>query len=542
MEIPFFADRKDDELSIAMVAPRLRLVQFLPMEIIYHRGDHPVNCYFLCKGTVGYLSGGEWGHFPYQLLPHGSYFGESEIMVPAKRQYTVRAETKSECLVISKKDLFTVFLEFPEIAAELRETALAREEKARKRSMLTRRAPRSPSRKRTMERRSQSCLDIGYESSSLFLESPPGPLSAVSPVAKRQEEPRTVPVKLRQKSATEDLTSSASSSAVATADTDGDPVLSKSAVETGKEMEGPGQRSTIRTVSFTPGDTQAPSRPAGRQKQEAPLHSSPPPMLTGTSAHPPTPCNEQDGDTTPLWVQELVTSAVIEQTDADAPVPCADRQETQFLCGGSSHAHLVEVPTRAPTVEDVPVLHSEPVTGRAGSMAGAQMAGMFKWEGARTTNPLFRSFHQSADESRRGSASDLQLGALHPPVLPQSVSERLVKYDNNAGASSDLASPSRAGVPTSTAILAGCTASLKIIQEECDRVRKALDDKAATHTGGGDALGMADVLARLTNIEAQIRVASSWQKAFTESQIEVINFLKGLDFNLQMILAVVNRD
>lgn len=101
------------------VYPRLKPVSYANLDVIYHKGDNSEDIYFLRKGIVDVLAGGQVTNVLYRVH-QGQYFGE-EALTHERRGCAVVSNGWSELWSLSRDVLDEVVERFPELAPKLDE-------------------------------------------------------------------------------------------------------------------------------------------------------------------------------------------------------------------------------------------------------------------------------------------------------------------------------------------------------------------------------------------------------------------------------------
>lgn len=126
-KIKFFHERNASFLSF--VVPKLKHMSCGANEYLYHIDDEAFESieylvFFIKYGRV-LLKAMNGGIF--RAYPTGSYFGEIELLDDTNRTSAAQVSTKpAELLTLSKKNLETIFFEFPEIKLEFSDLAKIR--------------------------------------------------------------------------------------------------------------------------------------------------------------------------------------------------------------------------------------------------------------------------------------------------------------------------------------------------------------------------------------------------------------------------------
>jgi len=97
-QVPFFA--KASREFLRDVIPRLDARTFMPGEVVVHEGDVGDEMYFLTKGQVEVLQGGDQQRIA--VLQPGSFFGELAILKDAPRAATIRGLTDVEVYALRR--------------------------------------------------------------------------------------------------------------------------------------------------------------------------------------------------------------------------------------------------------------------------------------------------------------------------------------------------------------------------------------------------------------------------------------------------------
>ena len=101
------------------VYPRLKPVSYANLDVIYGKGDTSEDIYFLRKGVVDVLAGGQVTNVLYRIH-QGQYFGE-EALTHERRGCAVVSNGWSELWSLSRDVLDEVVERFPELAPKLDE-------------------------------------------------------------------------------------------------------------------------------------------------------------------------------------------------------------------------------------------------------------------------------------------------------------------------------------------------------------------------------------------------------------------------------------
>ncbi|XP_003746241.2 potassium/sodium hyperpolarization-activated cyclic nucleotide-gated channel 2 [Galendromus occidentalis] len=116
--VPFFA--KADPHFVNELVTRLRFNFFQPDDLITKFGTLGSNMFFIQSGKVTVAN--EYGKI-LTTLGGGMYFGELSILVPCKRNATVRAKTHCSLLELRSEDFHQVLKKFPFIQEAIRALA-----------------------------------------------------------------------------------------------------------------------------------------------------------------------------------------------------------------------------------------------------------------------------------------------------------------------------------------------------------------------------------------------------------------------------------
>lgn len=116
--IPFFS--KKDKVFLANFIPLLTPLNVLIGEYVYKKNEYPSLFYILLKGRVNLIS----GKLVYKTIIEGSYFGEIEIFQNSSRICTLQAAEYLDLLMLTRQSFEQVMKTFPDIEAEMRETAM----------------------------------------------------------------------------------------------------------------------------------------------------------------------------------------------------------------------------------------------------------------------------------------------------------------------------------------------------------------------------------------------------------------------------------
>ena len=101
------------------VYPRLKPVSYSHLEVIYARGDLSEDLYFLRKGMVDVLAGGEGTEVLYRIN-QGQYFGE-EVLANMRRGSHVISNGLTELWTLSREDIDDVIRKLPELKSKFTE-------------------------------------------------------------------------------------------------------------------------------------------------------------------------------------------------------------------------------------------------------------------------------------------------------------------------------------------------------------------------------------------------------------------------------------
>ena len=116
--IPFFS--KKDKVFLANFIPLLTPLNVLIGEYVYKKNEYPSLFYILLKGRVNLIS----SKLVYKTIIEGSYFGEIEIFQNCTRICTLQAAEYLDLLMLTRQSFEQVMKTFPDIEAEMRETAI----------------------------------------------------------------------------------------------------------------------------------------------------------------------------------------------------------------------------------------------------------------------------------------------------------------------------------------------------------------------------------------------------------------------------------
>ena len=119
---------------IARVAPVLRAVRISKGEFVYLEEDPIDAIYFIKKGEAAFVYRRTRADLVYAVNKEGTHFGDIEFVFSteeeeARRQYSVKALSDLELLVLEKDDLYALDLEFKLEILELFENSLNRNNK-----------------------------------------------------------------------------------------------------------------------------------------------------------------------------------------------------------------------------------------------------------------------------------------------------------------------------------------------------------------------------------------------------------------------------
>jgi len=122
--IPFFENKTPQ--FVAACVSYLRPLFFQPGDFISKLGQHPEEVFFLTSGRANLIlpSGRN-----FRAMISGSYFGEIGCMLSEVNKVSVCAVTECEVYSLTKTDLKTLLIEYPDIANEMRKTANAKIER-----------------------------------------------------------------------------------------------------------------------------------------------------------------------------------------------------------------------------------------------------------------------------------------------------------------------------------------------------------------------------------------------------------------------------
>ena len=82
--------------------------------MIYEKGQHAEDVYFISEGRVNFVYGNDY--IEIKTMTPGSYFGEIEIMEDIPRKITAITEIKCEMYLMNSNIFFTVLREYPTVA------------------------------------------------------------------------------------------------------------------------------------------------------------------------------------------------------------------------------------------------------------------------------------------------------------------------------------------------------------------------------------------------------------------------------------------
>lgn len=125
---PFFTLK--DYSFIAAIVPYLQPLLVSVNEYICNVGEIPQNIYFIVNGKVCYVYGKEG--IVYRTLTQGHYFGDVEVVKKTIRKHTVISNTDTLLLIMGRKIIKKLQLEFPSIWKEIKTVAEVRDKKIKK--------------------------------------------------------------------------------------------------------------------------------------------------------------------------------------------------------------------------------------------------------------------------------------------------------------------------------------------------------------------------------------------------------------------------
>ncbi len=112
-----FFDNKSPSF-IAAVAPKLKPVNLCKGDYLFLKGDEPDGIYFIKHGEAAYVERRPRADLIFATNKPGSYFGDIDFAAgdgqEPSRQFTVKAKTDMELLVLQKSDLYSIDNEFRE--------------------------------------------------------------------------------------------------------------------------------------------------------------------------------------------------------------------------------------------------------------------------------------------------------------------------------------------------------------------------------------------------------------------------------------------
>jgi branched-chain amino acid transport system substrate-binding protein len=110
------------------LAPSLKHAAFAPGELILRQGDEGDSMYIVITGSVDVHVISNDGMSEYvATLEAGQFFGEMSLLTGAQRTANVMAMTATECLVVEKPSLTSLFEWHPELAADISGVVAARQ-------------------------------------------------------------------------------------------------------------------------------------------------------------------------------------------------------------------------------------------------------------------------------------------------------------------------------------------------------------------------------------------------------------------------------
>ncbi|CAG9321591.1 unnamed protein product [Blepharisma stoltei] len=116
-----------DYTFIAGTVPYLQPMIAGINEMICRKGEVPHNIYFIASGRACFIYGED--NIVYRVLQEGHYFGDAEVVRNVLRKYNICAGADAVILVMTKKLIEKIQLEFPAIWKEIVEFADEREKK-----------------------------------------------------------------------------------------------------------------------------------------------------------------------------------------------------------------------------------------------------------------------------------------------------------------------------------------------------------------------------------------------------------------------------
>lgn len=128
-ELIFVKDQ--DPAFVISVMPLLRPMQHTDLDYLYVEGTYPDEMYFITKGRVNLVL--NENEICYKSFLKGSYIGDVEILTKkSNRENNAQVCGESEFLVLSRKDLLNVLIDFPDEFKNLVRIAREREMRNRK--------------------------------------------------------------------------------------------------------------------------------------------------------------------------------------------------------------------------------------------------------------------------------------------------------------------------------------------------------------------------------------------------------------------------
>lgn len=117
--IPLFKGISDSFLR--EVSLHLRPVIYTPGDYIFKKGDRGSEMYFVIKGKLKVLTGGEYKIL--NTLSDGDFFGELALFKDEIRMATVQAETYCDVYILNKEVFEHVLNNYPEISSHIKKIA-----------------------------------------------------------------------------------------------------------------------------------------------------------------------------------------------------------------------------------------------------------------------------------------------------------------------------------------------------------------------------------------------------------------------------------
>jgi CRP/FNR family transcriptional regulator, cyclic AMP receptor protein len=116
MQLPLFAGLPLEPLKV--LAYLCKRTTYKPGEILFHEHEVDANVYYLLEGKTSLLSEAD-GEVEYTVFGERDLIGSMSLFCDVKRLFTLKAQTRVICLVLSREKFQKVQERFPEISTRI---------------------------------------------------------------------------------------------------------------------------------------------------------------------------------------------------------------------------------------------------------------------------------------------------------------------------------------------------------------------------------------------------------------------------------------